>query len=87
MYGFTNMDDTIAGYNGVTANWSLLGFPGAPFDIDGAAPPYGGSHQLYTVAGSSVTNNTHSYTVTDGATPIVNGTPAFAPVWDTVCFS
>jgi hypothetical protein len=86
MYGFTNKDDSVAPFNGVTNDWSLLGIPGSPYDVDGSQPPYGGNHQLYTVASASVTSNTHGYTVIDSATPVVNGEPAFAPVWDTVCF-
>lgn len=86
MYGFTNQDDQSAGFAGVTANWSLIGFPGQPTDVDGNQPPYGGSHQLYTVASSSITSDTHGYPVIDYATPVVNGIPAFTPVWDTVCF-
>lgn len=86
MYGFTNQDDAVAGFTGVTGNWSLIGLPGPPADVDGVQPPYGGSHQLYTVAPASVTPDTHSYTVVDSATPIVNGIPTFTPVWDTICF-
>lgn len=85
-YGFTNMDDSVAGYNGVTGNWSLLGFPGIPFDVDGSQAPYGNSHQLYTVVSSSVTPDTHGYTVVDSATPLQNGVPVYAPVWDQICF-
>jgi len=86
MYGFTNQDDVTATFSGVTRNWSSIGFPGQPADIDGARAPYGGSHQLYTVAPSSVTSDTHGYTIIDYATPMANGIPVFTPVWDTVCF-
>ena len=86
LYGFTNQDDTIASYAGVIQAWSLIGIPGTPTDVDGGAPPYGGSHQIYTVASTSVTSSTHGYTSVDAVTPIVNGVPLFAPVWDTICF-
>lgn len=86
MYGFTNQDDQSATFANVTKNWSLIGFPGLPADVDGNQAPYGGSHQLYTVASSGVTSDTHGYTIIDYATPVVNGIPTFTPVWDTVCF-
>ena len=86
LYGFTNQDDAVAGFAGVTRDWSLLGFPGSPYDVDASRPPYGSSHQLYTVASSAVTSDTHGYTVVDAATPLAGGVPAFTPVWDTICF-
>ena len=86
MYGFTNQDDDTALFAGVTRNWSLIGIPGSPQDVDGMQPPYGGSHQLYTVAPSSVTSDTHGYTIIDYATPLQNGVPVYTPVWNTICF-
>lgn len=86
MYGFTNQDDQTAAFANVTKNWSLIGLLGQPTDIDDAQSPYGGSHQLYTVASSGITSDTHGYTIIDFATPVVNGIPAFTPIWDTVCF-
>lgn len=86
MYGFTNQDDAIASFSGVTRNWSLIGIPGSPQDVDGIQPPYGGSHQLYTVVPASVTSDTHGFTIIDYATPSQNGIPVYTPVWDTICF-
>lgn len=87
LYGFTNQDDGTALFAGVTRDWSLIGIPGSPSDVDGAQPPYGESHQLYTVVPSTVTSDTHGYTIIDYATPMQNGVPVYTPVWDTICFS
>jgi hypothetical protein len=48
-YGFTHSGD--GQHQGHLAAYSALGLPGEPTRVDGAAPPYSGSHRLYSSAG------------------------------------
>ena len=53
--------------------------------VDGAAPPYGGSHALTTTLPIS---NGHAGVVVDDETPLtLGGLPKYAPVWQTMCFA
>jgi hypothetical protein len=75
------------GHSGQVAVWAALGLPGSPVSIDGAAPPFGGSHRLITSlhprCGPTCTpGEYHSSTVIDGVTPRSSpGVPAYGPVW------
>ncbi len=72
-------------YAQTLANWNALGLAGSPTVVDGASPPFGNSHQLVTNLQAGDATSTHSLTIADYATPTTNGTPTFAPVWDTIC--
>lgn len=84
-YGFNHQQDSQA----ITLrNWAALGLGalGAPVSVDGAAPPYGGSHQLTTNAVPSSAGEYHGSVVVDRNTPLAaDGTPLFAPVWSRMC--
>jgi hypothetical protein len=84
-YGFTDTHDTVVAYAQTLANWNALGLAGSPTVVDGASPPFGNSHQLVTNLQAGDPTSTHSLTVIDYATPMTNGSPTFAPVWDTIC--
>jgi hypothetical protein len=59
--------------------WAALGLPGPPTSVDGARPPYGGSHQLIT---SAPTGNPHGSTTAGGDSPkAADGSYRFMPVW------
>lgn len=77
-YGFSHTDDSQ--HPGHLEAFASLMLPGAPVSIDGASPPYGGSHRLITSAASS---NGHSSTQAGGASPR-DGTGAwlFQPAWE-----
>ena len=93
-YGFEHVDDNLVPYTIATANWRALGLDafGAVASVDGAASPYGGSHQLSTNAtpfnGSGIViSPTHGATVADESTPRTGaGTPLFDPVWAYLVF-
>ena len=55
---------------------------GAPVTVDGAAPPFGGSHQLVTAVDPVGGKDPHGTTTASGASPRTSGGGyAFAPVW------
>lgn len=93
-YGFEHVDDNLVPYATATANWRALGLDafGGVASVDGAASPYGGSHQLSTNATPNsgtgvVISPTHGATVADESTPRTGtGTPLFDPVWAYLCF-
>lgn len=75
-YGFTHTaDDQHAGH---LEAFATLKFPGAVVGVDGAMPPYSGSHRLRT---SAATSNGHSSTQPGGASPKTGGAYVFMPVW------
>ncbi len=75
-YGFTHTaDDQHAGH---LEAFAALKFPGAVVSIDGAMPPYTGSHRLKT---SAPTSNGHSSTQPGGASPKSGGSYTFLPAW------
>ena len=57
--------------------------------VDGAVPPYAGSHALTTTIAVTRPDATpHGSVVMDDDTPLtVSGLPQFAPVWETMCFA
>lgn len=85
-FGFTHTADTLVPLARATRNWSAMGLGafGAQVSVDGAAAPYGGSHQLVTsVAGGSA----HAAPVVDTITPRdAAGRPVFAGVWTYLAF-
>ncbi|MGE0786738.1 MAG: hypothetical protein AB7S26_13785 [Sandaracinaceae bacterium] len=58
-----------------------LGMVGDPTDVDGASPPYGGSHRLHS---SAATTDGHTSTQAGGASPRTGGEYDFLPVWQTM---
>lgn len=50
-FGFSHTGDSQ--HSGHLAAWQSLGLPGTPTKVDGAQPPYGGSHRLYSSASVS----------------------------------
>jgi hypothetical protein len=72
----------------VVTDWATLGLGqfGAAVSVDGAAPPYGGSHELTTEvpprAVGAGRSGTHDESAVDVATPLCpDGTPQFRAVW------
>jgi hypothetical protein len=78
-WAFTHTDDDQ--HEGHLQSFEDMGLPGAPTVVDGAAPPYDGSHRLVT---SAPTGNGHSSTQAGGASPEQDGAWVFQPVWDTM---
>ncbi len=84
-YGFNHQQDSQAT---TLRNWMALGLAalGSATSVDGAAPPYGSSHQLTTNAVPAVSGGFHGSVVVDRSTPLgADGTPLFAPVWKQMC--
>ncbi|MBX9746998.1 MAG: hypothetical protein K2X34_08860 [Hyphomonadaceae bacterium] len=82
-YGFVQRDDPLVRY---TPIWAAMGLPayGPQTVVDGAQPPYGCTRQLITQrtpVGGGAGVQLHNFVVVDGATPVTNGEPDFAPVW------
>lgn len=75
-YGLTHTGDPQ--HPGHLAAFAALKLPGEVTAIDGAAPPYGGSHRLKT---SAMATNAHSSTAPGSASPKLNGAYLFLPVW------
>lgn len=94
VFGFSHLQDELVTWPLVTANWAALGLGafGGPASVDGAAAPFGGSHQLSTnlahAPGSGPRPTPfHGATVVDAVTPrLVDGSPAYRPVWVHLCF-
>lgn len=59
-------------------SFEAMGLVGEPTSVDGASPPYGGSHRLIT---SADTSNGHGSTEAGGASPKVDNKFVFLPVW------
>jgi len=85
-YVFTNRDDELATWDVLQTNARAIGLTGTA-SVDGAAPPYGGAHLLYTTVAGKGYLNSHDYTIMDYITPMSGSEPAYARVWDTACFS
>ena len=93
IYGFSHLRDPIVPFDVARASWHAMGLDpfGAPALVDGAAPPYGGTHELATDAPSPLGPQRparfHLSTVVDGATPLTGGgVPVYAPVWAAMAF-
>jgi hypothetical protein len=92
-YGFTHQRDALVPYDQALAVWNALGLAafGAPYLVDGAAPPASSSRQWVTNVQPNESGGSpfpvHGATVVDNATPLAaNGTPVLAPVWIALCF-
>ena len=76
-YGFIHWEDN--GRNRVRI-YGLLGLDafGDPVNVDESSPPYDGSHIL---ASALPTDNPHGAVIGDSEVPMIDGVPAYAPVW------
>lgn len=94
VFGFSHLQDELVTWPLVTANWAALGLGafGGPASVDGAAAPFGGSHQLSTnLAHAPVSGGHlapfHGATVVDAVTPrLADGSPAYRSAWVHLCF-
>jgi len=75
-WAFTHSGDEQ--HEGHLGSFEDLGLVGEPALVDGAAPPYGGSHRLVT---SAPTGDGHGSTQAGGASPMDGDAWAFEPVW------
>ena len=86
-FGFTHLQDSTTPISSVQAAWTALGLTGQPTPVDGATPPYGGSHQLTTNLPISWSPDFHSVTAIDFDTPLnADGTATYAPAGTAACF-
>lgn len=90
-YGFGHLEDGLVPEDNLLAIWGALGledFGGAVL-VDGSAPPFSGSHMLFTEAFPAFPGlaSRHNSVVLDRYTPQgEDGNPRFAPVWDEMLF-
>lgn len=77
LYGFNHTADDLARQKQI---WTNLGLTGTETDVFASAPPYSGSHRLFT-SWAVQANLAHASVVQDAETPVLSGTPVFAPVW------
>jgi hypothetical protein len=76
-FAFSNEADTQ--FQGHLQAWAAMGLRGPPTRVDGATPPYGGSHQLTS---SAPTIHAHSSVVVGDSTPRGDdGSLLYLPVW------
>ena len=75
-FGFTHTAD--GQHAGHLAAFESMGLIGKATTVDGAMPPYGGSHRLET---SAPTSDGHSSLQAGGASPKMGSAYVFAPVW------
>ncbi|MEP7123219.1 MAG: hypothetical protein ABJE95_19985 [Byssovorax sp.] len=76
-YGFSHTADPQ--HPGHLAAFESLGLPGKSTTVDGAMPPFGGTHRLET---SAATSDGHSSVQAGGTSPKMGTSYVFAPVWD-----
>ena len=76
-FGFTHTAD--GQHPGHLAAFESMGLVGNDISVDGATPPYGGSHRLKT---SAATSDGHSSVQAGGASPKVGTEYVFKPVWN-----
>ena len=77
-FGFTHTDD--GQHPGHLEAFATMGLIGAPISVDGASPPYDGSHRLVS---SAATGNGHAAVQAGGASPKdANGDYVYLPVWE-----
>lgn len=76
-WGFSHTDDDQ--HDGHLQAFEDLGLLGDPAGVDGAMPPYGGSHRLVT---SAPTGNGHGSTIAGNSSPRNGDDWVFQPVWD-----
>lgn len=75
-YGFTHTDDPQ--HPGHLAAFESLGLAGKPTSVDGAMPPFGGTHRLES---SAPTSDGHSSLQAGGSSPKAGNEYVFKPVW------
>ena len=75
-FGFTHTADPQ--HPGHLAAFESLGLAGKPISVDGATPPYGGTHRLES---SAPTADGHSSVQAGGSSPKMGAEYVFAPVW------
>ncbi len=83
-YAFIHEQDQLVPVAQARANWIALGLEafGSVTSIDGAAAPFGNSHQLTTRATPLLAGSYHGASVVDAATPrATSGAPLFESVW------
>lgn len=94
-FGFTHINDELVPSAFLISNWGLQGLAsfGAAASVDGAAPPFGGSHRLTTTASPNanppapVPEPAHSAPVVDAVTPLdTSGAPLYRSVWIHMAF-
>ena len=77
-WGFSHTDDSQ--HPGHLQAFEALGLPGSATSVDGATPPYGGSHRLIS---SAQTSNGHGAVQAGGPSPQEsNGDWTYQPVWE-----
>jgi hypothetical protein len=76
-FGFSHTADPQ--HPGHLAAFESLGLPGKSTTVDGAMPPYGGTHRLET---SAATSDGHSSVQAGGTSPKMGTDYVFAPVWN-----
>jgi hypothetical protein len=76
-FGFTHTDDSQ--HPGHLDSFADLGLVGDPISVDGASPPYNGSHRLVS---SAATGDGHGATQAGGSSPKdADGKYIYMPVW------
>jgi hypothetical protein len=75
-FGFTHTAD--GQHAGHLAAFATMGLVGKPTSVDGATPPYGGTHRLET---SAPTSDGHSSLQAGGVSPKMGTEYVFKPVW------
>lgn len=75
-YGFTHTGDEQ--HPGHLEAFATMMLAGEPVVVDGASPPYDGSHRLVS---SADTSDGHGSTQAGGSSPRTGGEYAFMPVW------
>lgn len=79
-FAFTHTADSQ--HAGHLQSFEDMGLSGAPTSVDGASPPYDGSHRLVS---SAATNDGHGSTQAGGASPKdADGAYLYLPVWQTM---
>jgi hypothetical protein len=82
VYGFSHTQEEQ--YSGHIKDWQAMGLValGATAQVESAAPPYAGSHQLITSLPPATTNGAHGSTAAGKASPLrPDGRYVFEPVW------
>ncbi|QGN53423.1 hypothetical protein [Novosphingobium sp. Gsoil 351] len=94
-FGFTHTGDELIPFGFVLLNWRAIGIDqfGGAVSVDGAAAPFGGSHQLSTsvppnpAALGLVFAPQHASPAVDAATPLtLAGDLLYRPVWTYLAF-
>jgi hypothetical protein len=75
-FGFSHTGDDQ--HPGHLQAFEVLGLTGEPTSVDGASPPYGGSHRLIS---SAQTDDGHLATQAGGSSPGSGGDYEYLPVW------